>query len=166
MLDFDTKSLSRPIEIAWCGDDSICLQWRNTGIVMVRQHSTSCTIVRGLCMYVCMYVCIGCAPFIKVGPYGDWLNFPYDVPVHLVAEPDCCRIITCNGCEILQVRAATPFLSLFYCVRVCVCNTNVPIALSARAQLHSLYSQRGFHRASRAASGRHGGFRRRRSQVR
>ena len=68
-----------------------------------------------------MYVCIGCAPFIKVGPYGDWLNFPYDVPVHLVAEPDCCRIITCNGCEILQVRAATPFLSLFYFVRVCVC---------------------------------------------
>ena len=36
VLDFDTKSLSRPIEIAWCGEDAICLQWRNTGIVMVR----------------------------------------------------------------------------------------------------------------------------------
>lgn len=38
----------------------------------------------------------------KVGPFGDWLNFPYDVAVHLVSEPDCCRIITCNGCEVLQ----------------------------------------------------------------
>lgn len=71
LLDFDTKSLSRPIEIAWCGEDAICLQWRNTGIVMV-------------------------------GPFGDWLNFPYDEAVHLVTEPDCCRIITSRGCQILQ----------------------------------------------------------------
>lgn len=71
VLDFETKSISRPIEIAWCGEDSVVMQWRNTGIVMV-------------------------------GPFGDWLNFPYDVAVHLVAEPDCCRIVTSTGCEILQ----------------------------------------------------------------
>lgn len=37
-----------------------------------------------------------------VGPYGDWLNFTYDAAVHLVAELDCCRIVTSSGCEILQ----------------------------------------------------------------
>jgi hypothetical protein len=71
VLDFDAKSVSRPIEIAWCGEDAVVMQWRNTGIVMV-------------------------------GPFGDWLNFPYDSSVHLVPEPDCCRIITAEGCEILQ----------------------------------------------------------------
>ncbi len=71
VLDFDTKSISRPIEIAWCGEDAVVMQWRNTGIVMV-------------------------------GPFGDWLNFPYDVAVHLVPERDCCRIVTSAGCEILQ----------------------------------------------------------------
>jgi vacuolar protein sorting-associated protein 16 len=39
---------------------------------------------------------------IMVGPYGDWLNYPYGGPVTLVSEPDCCRIITSNSCEILQ----------------------------------------------------------------
>lgn len=71
MLDFDTKSMSRPMDIAWCGEDAVVLLWRNTGIVMV-------------------------------GPYGDWLNFPYDSAVHLVAEPDCCRIVTNGTCELLQ----------------------------------------------------------------
>lgn len=40
-------SMSRPMDIAWCGEDAIVLRWKNTGIVMV-------------------------------GPYGDWLNFPYE----------------------------------------------------------------------------------------
>jgi len=39
---------------------------------------------------------------VMVGPFGDWLNFPYDSSVHLIAEPDCCRIVTAEGCEILQ----------------------------------------------------------------
>lgn len=77
VLDFDTKSMSRPLEITWCGEDAVVLLWRNTGVVMV-------------------------------GPYGDWLNFPYDGSVHLVAEPDCCRIITSTSCDMLQrVPAAT-----------------------------------------------------------
>ena len=71
VLDFNTKSMSRPMEIAWCGDDAVVLQWKNTGIIMV-------------------------------GPYGDWLNFPYRGVVHLVAEPDCCRIITATSCDMLQ----------------------------------------------------------------
>lgn len=31
VLDFNTKSMSRPMEIAWCGDDAVVLLWRNTG---------------------------------------------------------------------------------------------------------------------------------------
>lgn len=39
---------------------------------------------------------------VMVGPYGDWLNYPYDMAVSLVSEPDCCRIITSTSCEMLQ----------------------------------------------------------------
>mmetsp|Transcript_15400 Transcript_15400/g.23213 ORF Transcript_15400/g.23213 Transcript_15400/m.23213 type:complete len:848 (-) Transcript_15400:170-2713(-) len=71
VLDFDTKSMSRPMEVTWCGEDAVVLLWKNTGIVMV-------------------------------GPYGDWLNYPYDGAVALVSEQDCCRIITSSSCEMLQ----------------------------------------------------------------
>jgi len=77
ILEFDTKSMTRPMNIEWCGEDSVVLLWRNTGLVMV-------------------------------GPYGDWLNFPYDGNVQLVAEHDCCRILTSTTCEVLQrVPAST-----------------------------------------------------------
>jgi vacuolar protein sorting-associated protein 16 len=39
---------------------------------------------------------------VMVGPYGDWLNYPYDGAVALVSEPDCCRIVTSSSCEMLQ----------------------------------------------------------------
>ena len=77
VLDFDTKSASRPMDIAWCGEDAVVLLWKNTGIVMV-------------------------------GPYGDWLNFTYDGAIHLIADSDCCRIITSSSCDMLQrVPAST-----------------------------------------------------------
>jgi hypothetical protein len=39
-----------------------------------------------------------------VGPFGDWINFPYDTPgIHIVPELDCCRIVTSASCEILQM---------------------------------------------------------------
>lgn len=39
-----------------------------------------------------------------VGPYGDWLRFPYDgmESLHLISEIDCCRVITDNSVELLQ----------------------------------------------------------------
>lgn len=41
---------------------------------------------------------------VMVGPFGDWLNFPYDTAgVYIVPELDCCRIITSTSCEILQL---------------------------------------------------------------
>lgn len=77
VLDFDTKSMTRPLDIVWCGEDAVVLHWKNTGLLVV-------------------------------GPYGDWLNFLYQDVVHLVAEPDCCRVITPSACDILQrVPAAT-----------------------------------------------------------
>jgi hypothetical protein len=43
-----------------------------------------------------------------VGPYGDWLNFPYDSYVSLIPEADCLRIVTSDVCDILQrLPAAT-----------------------------------------------------------
>ena len=35
MLDFDTKSMSMPVQIEWCGEDAVALLWRSTGIVIV-----------------------------------------------------------------------------------------------------------------------------------
>lgn len=35
VLDFDTKTMSRPSEISWCGEDAVVLVWKNTGLVMV-----------------------------------------------------------------------------------------------------------------------------------
>lgn len=70
-VDVNTKSMHKPADIVWCGDDAVVLQWKNTGIIMV-------------------------------GPDGDWLNFPYSGMFHLVAEPDCCRVITASSCDMLQ----------------------------------------------------------------
>ncbi len=41
---------------------------------------------------------------LMVGPYGDWLRFPYENVdhVHLSAEMDCCRVLTDQSVEILQ----------------------------------------------------------------
>jgi hypothetical protein len=35
VLDFDTKNMSRPSEISWCGEDAVVLVWKQTGLVMV-----------------------------------------------------------------------------------------------------------------------------------
>ena len=41
---------------------------------------------------------------LMVGPYGDWLRFPYEniEYLHLSAEMDCCRVVTDSSVEILQ----------------------------------------------------------------
>ena len=41
---------------------------------------------------------------LMVGPYGDWLRFPYEDirNLHIISEMDCCRIITDNAVDILQ----------------------------------------------------------------
>jgi vacuolar protein sorting-associated protein 16 len=41
---------------------------------------------------------------LMVGPYGDWLRFPYESTenVFLISEIDCCRVITDSAVELLQ----------------------------------------------------------------
>jgi len=47
---------------------------------------------------------------LMVGPYGDWLRFPYDHDisstssdeVYLIPEIDCCRVVTSKSVEIIQ----------------------------------------------------------------
>lgn len=50
---------------------------------------------------------------LMVGPYGDWLRFPYENQgnLYLIPEIDCCRVITDVSVEILQrVPPATALL--------------------------------------------------------
>lgn len=84
VLDFDTSEGSTlpPLEIRWCGEDSVVLHWKNLGILMV-------------------------------GPYGDWLRFPYENQgnLYLIPEIDCCRVISDVAVEVLQrVPPATALL--------------------------------------------------------
>jgi hypothetical protein len=84
VLDFDFAegSSQPPLEIRWCGEDSVVLHWKNLGIVMV-------------------------------GPYGDWLRFPYENHgnLYLIPEIDCCRVISDTSVELLQrVPPATALL--------------------------------------------------------
>jgi vacuolar protein sorting-associated protein 16 len=85
VLDFDTSEGSNtpPLEMKWCGEDSVVLHWKNLGILMV-------------------------------GPYGDWLRFPYEGMEHvfLLPEMDCCRVITDTSVEILQRVPPTTALLL------------------------------------------------------
>jgi hypothetical protein len=41
---------------------------------------------------------------LMVGPYGDWLRFPYEHTenLHIIPEIDCCRVITDHCVELLQ----------------------------------------------------------------
>ena len=41
---------------------------------------------------------------LMVGPYGDWLRFPYEgaSSLHIIPEIDCCRVVTDDAVEILQ----------------------------------------------------------------
>lgn len=84
VLDFDTSegSSSPPLDMQWCGEDSVVLHWKKLGVLMV-------------------------------GPYGDWLRFPYEGTenLYLIPEIDCCRVITDSSVELLQrVPPATALL--------------------------------------------------------
>mmetsp|Transcript_27470 Transcript_27470/g.59647 ORF Transcript_27470/g.59647 Transcript_27470/m.59647 type:complete len:1166 (-) Transcript_27470:269-3766(-) len=41
---------------------------------------------------------------LMVGPYGDWLRFPYEGEenLHIIPEIDCCRVVTNYSMEMLQ----------------------------------------------------------------
>ncbi|KAK7237096.1 vacuolar protein sorting (Vps) complex subunit [Aureococcus anophagefferens] len=70
VLDFDTSTSVAPLQMDWCGEDSVILYWKHF--------------------------------LLLIGPYGHWLKFPYTRALHIIAEADCCRIITDLSCELLQ----------------------------------------------------------------
>ncbi|RCI02191.1 hypothetical protein CU098_008663 [Rhizopus stolonifer] len=45
---------------------------------------------------------------LVIGPYGDWIKYSYDDPIHLVSEIDGVRVMSNDKCELLQkVPAST-----------------------------------------------------------
>ncbi|KAL9655445.1 hypothetical protein ABK040_016858 [Willaertia magna] len=79
--EFDTQSKNPPSQIAWCGEDSVCLYWEPDQINN-REGNVSLLLM--------------------IGPNGDYSTFTYDSPIHLVTENDGVRVITNDTCEFLQ----------------------------------------------------------------
>jgi hypothetical protein len=84
VLDFDTSegSSSPPLDMKWCGEDSVVLHWKNLGVLMVGPY----------------------------GDWLRFPE-PESEHVYLIPEIDCCRVITDSSVEILQrVPPATALL--------------------------------------------------------
>jgi hypothetical protein len=84
VLDFDTSegSSSPPLDMKWCGEDSVVLHWKNLGVLMVGPY----------------------------GDWLRFPE-PESENVYLIPEIDCCRVITDSSVEILQrVPPATALL--------------------------------------------------------
>lgn len=64
VVDFDTRSSSKPLCVEWCGKDAVVMRWANTGVVMV-------------------------GPF---GDWLNFP--PDSTGLCVVPEPDCCRIVS------------------------------------------------------------------------
>lgn len=78
--EFDTNGSSNPpTQIAWCGEDSVCLYWEQLNN---REGNVSLLLM--------------------IGPNGDYSTFHYESPIHLVTEFDGVRVITNDSCEFLQ----------------------------------------------------------------
>ncbi|KAL3924107.1 MAG: hypothetical protein SGILL_001250 [Bacillariaceae sp.] len=75
VLDFDTSegSTQPPLEIRWCGEDSVVLHWKNLGILMVGPYGD----------------------WLRF-PCENQGN------LHLIPEIDCCRVVSDTSVEILQ----------------------------------------------------------------
>jgi hypothetical protein len=85
VLDFDTSegSSSPPLDMKWCGEDSVVLHWKNLGVLMVGPYGD----------------------WLRF-PEPEWTEH-----VYLIPEIDCCRVITDSSVEILQrVPPATALL--------------------------------------------------------
>lgn len=76
--EFNTKSKAPPHQLAWCGEDCVCLTW------LPEQLSRSSSLL------------------LMVGPKGAYNKFIYDGPIHVVTECDGLRVFTQETCEFLQ----------------------------------------------------------------
>ena len=81
LADFKTNSVSPPLQLAWCGNDSVLMHWEDT-ILMVGPTGD----------------------YLK---YEDtfllilMIRFPYDGIVRMISDVDSVRIISNDKCEVL-----------------------------------------------------------------
>ncbi len=87
--EFNTKSSAPPHQVAWCGEDSVCLYWEPD---QINREGTSLLLM--------------------IGPSGEFQKFTFDGPIHLSTEIDGVRIITNHTCEFLQ-RVPEPIFDIF-----------------------------------------------------
>jgi hypothetical protein len=75
VLDFDTSegSSAPPLDMQWCGEDSVVLHWKNMGVLMVGPYGDWLRFV-----------------------------YEGSQQVHLLPEMDSCRVITDSSVELLQ----------------------------------------------------------------
>eukprot|EP00941_MAST-03F_sp_MAST-3F-sp1_P000467 g467.t1 len=99
VLDFNTKSLKRPEQISWCGEDSVVLHWKELGMLMVGPFGDwlKYTDRKNTNSNVAL-------PSKKIEKKSSFLeNEEKDkFVVQLVQEVDCVRIISNCKCSILQ----------------------------------------------------------------
>jgi hypothetical protein len=86
--EFDTKSSVPPKQIAWVGEDSVCLYWEPEQL----NRDTSLLLM--------------------FGPNGSLQKFSYDGPLFLCTEVDGLRIFSNSECEFLQ-RVPAPVYDIF-----------------------------------------------------
>lgn len=126
VLDFDTSegSSSPPLAMEWCGEDRYVVveRWPLRGVIVLKLLFDG--LARCICandnlaaciyfLYVSVVLHWKNLGVLMVGPYGDWLRFPYQgmQNVYLLPEMDCCRVISDSSVEILQrVPPATALL--------------------------------------------------------
>jgi hypothetical protein len=87
--EFGTKSSAPPYQMAWCGEDCVCLYWNPD---QINRDGTSLLLM--------------------IGRNGEFQKFTYDGSIHLVSEIDGIRIITNETCEFLQ-RVPEPTYDIF-----------------------------------------------------
>jgi len=86
--EFNTKSKAPPNQLAWCGEDCVCLAW------LPEQLNRPNSLL------------------LMIGPNGDYNKFIYDGPIRIVTECDGLRVFTQESCEFLQ-RVPNPTYDIF-----------------------------------------------------
>jgi hypothetical protein len=74
-FETDTDSLYPPVQMAWCGDDTIVLVWK-------KSESTAILLVYNARM--------------------ECFSFDCEYPMHVIPEVDCCRFFAGGACRVLE----------------------------------------------------------------
>jgi hypothetical protein len=111
VLDFDTSegSSAPPLEMKWCGEDRY-VYYLPLSECVGKSYDRLFSHFPCRRSVVLHWRNLG---VLMVGPYGDWLRFPFQEVenLFLIPEIDCCRVVTDSSVELLQrVPPATALL--------------------------------------------------------